>query len=161
MIRKIICVTLTVLLIFCPSVSANEGSEITNFTVSAGDKVYDGKINTYTTCESVTLKSNRAVKYLYLTFWEKASDITSYSPCEFGLYYSSVGADITGGDMFENIKTYAEIEEEQNTLYPEAEIKNPAFETKPKNDYTAYYILAACVLTVIIAVILIVIRKKR
>ena len=39
---------------------------------------------------------------------EKASDIVEYSPCEYGLYYSSVGYDVKGGDMFENVLTYAE-----------------------------------------------------
>ncbi len=43
----------------------------------------------------------------------KASQITSYSPCLYGLYQTSVGSDIVGGDFFENIKTYAEIEAEK------------------------------------------------
>ncbi len=40
----------------------------------------------------------------------KASEITTYSPCRYGLFRSTVGADIKGGDMFENIPmSYAEI----------------------------------------------------
>ena len=61
--------------------------------------------------------------------------------------------------MFENIKTYAEIEGEQNTLYPEPEIQPPVFETKPAKDYTAYIIIAAVVALAII--VLIVIKKRK
>ncbi len=42
---------------------------------------------------------------------EKASDIVNYSPCEYGLYFSSVGLDKIGGDFLENIVTYEEAEE--------------------------------------------------
>ncbi len=39
---------------------------------------------------------------------EKATDIRTYSPCHYGLYYSAVGADVVGGDFFENVVTYEE-----------------------------------------------------
>ena len=39
---------------------------------------------------------------------KKATDIRSYSPCHFGLYYTTVGPDIEGGDFLENIITYEE-----------------------------------------------------
>lgn len=38
----------------------------------------------------------------------KASQIRSYSPCKYGLFYTTVGLDETGGDFFENIVTYGE-----------------------------------------------------
>ena len=38
----------------------------------------------------------------------KASQIRSYSPCKYGLYYTRVGVDTTGGDFFENVDTYGE-----------------------------------------------------
>lgn len=38
----------------------------------------------------------------------KASQITHYSPCEYGLYDSRVGKDVIGGDFMENIIPYAE-----------------------------------------------------
>ena len=38
----------------------------------------------------------------------KASQIRSYSPCQYGLYYSAVGADTEGGDFFENVETHTE-----------------------------------------------------
>ena len=39
---------------------------------------------------------------------KKATDIRSYSPCNYGLYYTTVGADVVGGDFFENVVTYEE-----------------------------------------------------
>ncbi len=39
---------------------------------------------------------------------KKATDIRSYSPCNYGLYYTTVGADAVGGDFFENVVTYEE-----------------------------------------------------
>ena len=56
-------------------------------------------------------------KYTWFTEWlygpdknpyTKASQITKYSPMEFGLYYSSVGEDIKKNDMFENISVKKE-----------------------------------------------------
>ena len=38
----------------------------------------------------------------------KATQIRGYSPCRYGLYDSRVGPDITGGDFFENVETYAQ-----------------------------------------------------
>lgn len=46
----------------------------------------------------------------------KASQITKYSPCEFGLYDSKVGADTVGGDFMENITSYAKQKEEAEAL---------------------------------------------
>ncbi len=53
----------------------------------------------------------------------KASQILTFSPCEFGLYRTLVGADIEKNDFFENVITYAEQErleqEEQERLEQE------------------------------------------
>ncbi len=38
----------------------------------------------------------------------KATQIPRYSPCEFGLYRTTVGADVQKNDFFENVTTYAE-----------------------------------------------------
>lgn len=40
----------------------------------------------------------------------KAADIEKYSPCEYGLYRSTVGPDILKNDMFENVLSYAQQE---------------------------------------------------
>ena len=38
----------------------------------------------------------------------KASQITTYNPCQFGLYRTTVGADVAKDDFLENIETYAQ-----------------------------------------------------
>ncbi len=43
----------------------------------------------------------------------KASQISTYSPCLYGIYKTTVGNDVIGGDFFENIKTYGEIAAEK------------------------------------------------
>lgn len=48
----------------------------------------------------------------------KASQIRAYSPCNFGLYKTTVGADTAGGDFLENVKTY-----EQQALEEEARLQ--------------------------------------
>ncbi len=53
----------------------------------------------------------------WFTGWlnqEKAADISTYSPCLYGLYRSTVGQDSGIGDFFENIITYEEQERQEN-----------------------------------------------
>ena len=38
----------------------------------------------------------------------RADEIATYSPCEFGLYRSTVGQDVAKNDFFENVTTYAQ-----------------------------------------------------
>jgi len=50
----------------------------------------------------------------------KVTQIKKYNPAKFGLYHSSVGADVQKNDLFENITTYAEQERlEQERLEQE------------------------------------------
>ena len=52
----------------------------------------------------------------------KASQISTYSPCLYGLYRTNVGLDSVGGDMFENIpQSYAEIRAEEIRRQKEAQ----------------------------------------
>ena len=44
----------------------------------------------------------------YFSGKKAAADITQYSPCEFGLYRSTVGEDVARNDFLENVTTYAE-----------------------------------------------------
>ena len=54
----------------------------------------------------------------------KASQIATYSPCRYGLYRTTVGPDVEGGDMFENIsRSYAEIREEAARQEEEARLE--------------------------------------
>ncbi len=51
----------------------------------------------------------------------KAAQINGYSPCLYGLYHTTVGADTVGGDFFENIVPYAVRNLPVETLPPETE----------------------------------------
>lgn len=53
----------------------------------------------------------------------KSTQIKTYNPAEYGLYYSGVGADSGIGDMLENIVTVAEQKAEEERLAMEAEQK--------------------------------------
>lgn len=49
----------------------------------------------------------------WFTKWmnkDRAADINKYSPCEYGLYRTTVGEDVRKNDFFENITTYGEKE---------------------------------------------------
>lgn len=50
----------------------------------------------------------------------KATEIKTYSPCKYGLYRTTVGLDSGIGDMFENLTTYGEQEEERLRLEEES-----------------------------------------
>jgi len=53
----------------------------------------------------------------------KASEIATYSPCEYGLYRTTVGADVVGGDFFENVMTYEQRAAAEEAARLEAEEK--------------------------------------
>ena len=61
----------------------------------------------------------------YLAYKNTAAEITQFSPCEYGLYRSTVGTDAQKNDMFENVKTHAQqkAEEEAARLAAEEEAK--------------------------------------
>ena len=64
--------------------------------------------------------------WLYGDYGErtKATEITRYSPCEYGLYRSTVGDDVLKNDFFENVTTYAQdYQAEQERLAEEARLK--------------------------------------
>ncbi len=88
-----------------------------------------------------------------------STEITKYSPREYGLYRTTVGID-TGNDMFENIKTYSEqLKEEkqpENDLPP-----TPDAEIKPAKDFTVIYVLSALILAVMMTILIVIINKKK
>ncbi len=61
---------------------------------------------------------HKSQQWTWFTHWingydneiTKASQIKTYNPCQFGLYYTTVGEDTEKTDFFENIITYAEQE---------------------------------------------------
>ncbi len=67
----------------------------------------------------------------------KASQITSYSPCQYGLYDTQVGPDTVGGDFFENVKSYAQREEEERLAAEEEARKQAEEEARKKAEEEA------------------------
>lgn len=67
----------------------------------------------------------------------KATEITSYSPVYYGLYRTTVGYDVVGGDFFENVKTYAVREAEEAARETEPAVtESPATEAPATEPYT-------------------------
>lgn len=64
----------------------------------------------------------------------KASQIKTYNPAQYGCYYSSVGADVSKNDFFENVSSYEEqrIEAERIAAEAEAEAKRIAEEEEAR-----------------------------
>ena len=44
----------------------------------------------------------------YISGAYKATDISQFSPCEYGLYRSTVGPDVAKNDLFENVKSHVQ-----------------------------------------------------
>ena len=61
----------------------------------------------------------------YLSYAESAASIRNYSPCDYGLYRSTVGPDVKKDDFLENLKTHAQrkAEEEAARLAAEEEAR--------------------------------------
>lgn len=71
----------------------------------------------------------------YLSYYDTAAECPKYNPCYYGLYRSTVGADVEKNDFFENVTSHAELdriaEEEQleaERLAAEAEAQRQAEE---------------------------------
>ena len=57
----------------------------------------------------------------YLAYKNSAGEITEYSPCEYGLYRSTVGEDVLKNDIFENVKTHVQVKAEEEAARIAAE----------------------------------------
>ncbi len=100
----------------------------------------------------------------------KASQITTYSPCQYGLYDTIVGYDTVGGDFMENVATYAQREaaykaDEEARLEQEAK-KEAAKAARLQKEARRRALLwgggiAGGILLIVLAAALILRRKKR
>ena len=96
--------------------------------------------------------------------YKKATDITTYSPVKFGLYYTTVGEDVEKNDMLENITYYKE-----QIKQKELEEKAKQEETEKEKigdtaqDNTDKYIVIAIILGVVVLIIIIrkITRRKK
>ena len=119
----------------------------------------------------IGLKSDWGVK--------KAADIKDYSPCKYGLYRTTVGADVKKKDFLENIipysdqvteiPDYTETPTEPEDKVPQENNSNPVSTSEPKynkpeKDNSAVLTVALCVGVLIAAVmmiVIIVVRNRR
>lgn len=107
----------------------------------------------------------------------KATDIKSYSPCNYGLYRTTVGYDTIGGDFLENITLYKDqviieedttIPDETTNLPPETQLpesteNDTTINTDNNNNNSAPIILFALIFgafAVIIIVYFMITKKK-
>ena len=74
---------------------------------------FDGKTAYQVSCEGFACHKSQHWTWFYKWIYgsdenpyTKASQIKTYSPCKYGLYYTSVGTDEVGGDFFENVTTH-------------------------------------------------------
>ena len=78
-------------------------------------QAFDGKTAYQVSCDGFACHKSQHWTWFYKWIYgseenpyTKASQIKTYSPCNFGLYYSTVGTDAVGGDFFENVVTHEE-----------------------------------------------------
>ena len=98
----------------------------------------------------------------------KAAQIKTYSPCIYGLYDTALGPDQQGGDLMENVTTYAEREDlarqEQERLEAEREQQRIAAEQQARKRMLMIYggvILGVSIMSVLLGLLLKLQRKKR
>lgn len=76
---------------------------------------YFGGLTAFQATQKLGYPCHESQQYTWFTRWingnngeiTKATQITTYNPCHFGLYRSSVGADVAKNDFLEHITTYA------------------------------------------------------
>ncbi len=124
-------------------------------------------------------KHHESQQYTWFRKWlngkngeiKNASQITTYSPLEYGLYRTTVGADIEKTGFFENIVPYDEqerIEKEKEEKRKEeerkkAEEQKAAEKEKEKKDNKTLItlLLSACALIIVFTIIFNIIIRKR
>ncbi len=87
-----------------------------------------GGMTAFEVTQKLGYPCHESQQYTWFTRWingsngeiTKATQITTYNPCNFGLYRTTVGADVQKNDFLENLTTYAEQERlEQERLEQE------------------------------------------
>lgn len=105
---------------------------------------FDGK-TAYEVSRDLGFPEHKSQYSDFAWFYEgasKASEVEKYSPCNYGLYRSTVGADVKKNDMFENVRRSAETaaqEPIEETVETEPEIVEETTlpETEPTEAPTA------------------------
>lgn len=95
-------------------------------------------------------------QYTWFTDWlnkyPKAAQITTYNPCQFGLYRSTVGEDVLKNDFMENIVKYADQKvETEEPVTPESKPPVNTENNTPKEDSTVDYVLIIAIVLFAVA----------
>ena len=91
-----------------------------------------------------------------------ATQIKTYSPLEYGLYYSKVGYENKDGDMFYNIPKEVVNEPIIENDNEDVDINNEENnETKKKENNYIYYIIGSASIILIVLLIIVIIQKKK
>ena len=90
--------------------------------------------------------------------YTKSTDITKYSPNQFGLYYTTVGEDINKFDMFENIELRKEEENNKEDLNNKEVLNNKEEKNSILYNREYLYILG---ISIILGIITIIYKKRR
>ena len=91
-----------------------------------------------------------------------ATQIKTYSPLEYGLYYSKVGYENKDGDMFYNIPKEVVNEPIIENDNEDIDINNEENnETKKKENNYIYYIIGSASIILIVLLIIVIIQKKK
>ena len=92
------------------------------------------------------------------TPYTKATEIKTYSPCEYGLYRSLVGEDINKNDMFENLTWRKDEKKEEPTININDNVEEKIIDKKELSieKYTTYIYIGIIFITIITLLI----RKK-
>ena len=91
-----------------------------------------------------------------------ATQIKTYSPLEYGLYYSKVGYENKDGDMFYNIPKEVINEPIIENDNKDIDINNEENnETKKKENNYIYYIIGSASIILIVFLIIVIIQKKK
>ncbi|MBQ9976225.1 MAG: PIG-L family deacetylase [Clostridia bacterium] len=143
-------------------------------------EAFDGKTAFQVSQEAFNYHKSQHWTWFYSWIYGKSTPITSstqissYNPAHFGLYYTTVGKDELGGDMLENVVTYAEREKPVEPEITEPEIVEPEI-TEPeeisKEEPTTIqseteaelpvWIIAVVFLIIIVILIIITARRKK
>ena len=78
-----------------------------------------GGMTAYEVTRDLGFPAHKSQRMSYLWYFrgkDTAAKIWRYSPCEYGLYRSTVGEDVQKNDFFENLSTYAQDREDQEAL---------------------------------------------
>lgn len=91
----------------------NENKIVMNYDMPL--KAFGGKTAYEVSCDGFACHKSQHWTWFYKWIYGseenpymKASQIRTYSPCNYGLYYTNVGVDSIGGDFFENVVTHEE-----------------------------------------------------